>query len=330
LNPDLEASHNILLTVLDSLDAIVYVADLETYELLFLNKYARNIFGDGAGKPCWQVLQSDQAAPCDFCSNDKLVAPDGTLKGLYTWEFQNTVSRRWYDIRDRAITWIDGRIVRLEIATDITDRKLAEEKLFQEKQFTERIIASSVEGILAFDLECRYTLWNQGMESISGVAESHVLGKNAFEVFPFLKETGEDRFFLDALAGKSVISKDRPYHVPATGQQGFFEGIYSPLRNESGEVVGGLAIIRDTTERKRAEEERENLIAQLQEALNEIKTLKGILPVCSYCMKIRDDQGNWNKIEAYIQRRSEAKFSHGICPDCAAERFPDDDIYPDS
>ena len=88
MDHNLEASHNILLTVLDSLDAIVYVADLQTYELLFLNKYARNLFGDGIGKPCWQVLQSDQAAPCDFCSNDKLVAPDGTLNeadhGAYT------------------------------------------------------------------------------------------------------------------------------------------------------------------------------------------------------------------------------------------------------
>jgi PAS domain S-box-containing protein len=72
-------------------------------------------------------------------------------------------------------------------------------------------------------------------------------------VFPFLKETGEDKFFYDALAGKTAIARDRPYRIPETGRVGFFEGYYSPIRDEEGEVVGGLAIIRDMAERKRAE-----------------------------------------------------------------------------
>jgi signal transduction histidine kinase len=102
-----------------------------------------------------------------------------------------------------------------------------------------------------------------------------VLGCSAFEVFPFLRETGEDRFFLDALAGKTLIATDRPYTVPETGHAGFFEGQYAPIRDETGAVVGGLAIIRDITERKRAEEERAQLLreqsarAQAEVALRE-------------------------------------------------------------
>ena len=118
----------------------------------------------------------------------------------------------------------------------------------------ESLINSSFDGILAFDHNYRYTIWNQGMERISGVAAKDAIGKVAFELFPFLKETGEDHFFQQALAGQTVISNDRPFIVPQTGQKGFFEAHYSPLRNASGEVIGGLGIIRDITERRQAEE----------------------------------------------------------------------------
>ena len=92
------------------------------------------------------------------------------------------------------------------------------------------------------------------MESISGVSRDEVLGKCAFDVFPFLQETGEAKYLHEALAGRSVITENRPYAVPQTGRAGFFEGYYSPLRDEGGEVVGGIAIIRDITDRKHVEE----------------------------------------------------------------------------
>lgn len=92
------------------------------------------------------------------------------------------------------------------------------------------------------------------MESISGVRREEVLGKCAFDVFPFLKETGEAKYLLEALAGRSVVAENRPYAIPETGRAGFFEGYYSPLHNERGEIVGGIAIIRDITKRKHAEE----------------------------------------------------------------------------
>jgi hypothetical protein len=80
-------------------------------------------------------------------------------------------------------------------------------------------------------------------------------------------------------------------------------------------------IVRDITERKRAEQEREQLIDALQEALTNIKTLRGLLPICASCKKIRDDTGYWSQIEAYIQAHSDAVFSHGICPECASRLY---------
>ncbi|MCI0422399.1 MAG: PAS domain S-box protein, partial [Acidobacteria bacterium] len=84
-----------------------------------------------------------------------------------------------------------------------------------------------------------------------------------------------------------------------------------------------LLSARSISERKRAQQEREKLIQELQEAFARIKVLSGFIPICSSCKKIRDDQGYWNHLEAYIQSHTEAQFSHGICPDCAAVLYSD-------
>lgn len=101
-----------------------------------------------------------------------------------------------------------------------------------------------------------------------------------------------------------------------------------------------LAILKEVTEvrlelslaqqeierRKQLEKEKESLIDSLQKAIQEVKTLRGILPTCSYCKNIRDDNGDWHQLEAYIQRHSEAQFSHGICEPCAKKHFPQYDL----
>ncbi len=77
----------------------------------------------------------------------------------------------------------------------------------------------------------------------------------------------------------------------------------------------------------KAAKERENIILELQVALAEVTTLRGIIPICASCKKVRDDKGYWNQIESYIRDHSEADFSHGICPECAKELYPDFKIY---
>lgn len=112
-----------LAAILDAIDALVYVSDMQTYEILFINQYGKNTWGDARGKQCWAVLQSGQSGPCAFCTNPQLVDAAGQPTGVLVWEFQNTVNGHWYQCRDQAIPWIDGRLVRIEIATDITDLK---------------------------------------------------------------------------------------------------------------------------------------------------------------------------------------------------------------
>lgn len=92
-----------------------------------------------------------------------------------------------------------------------------------------------------------------------------------------------------------------------------------------------FCICRDITSRKQAERERNELIKRLQASLAEIKTLRGILPVCTFCKKVRDDKGYWEQVEVYIRKHSEADVSHGMCPDCFKKYYPDEykETYPD-
>jgi hypothetical protein len=83
------------------------------------------------------------------------------------------------------------------------------------------------------------------------------------------------------------------------------------------------AELRGMNERLSAvSKEQRDLIDRLHEALASIKTLKGLLPICASCKKVRDDKGYWNQIEEYVRDRSDAEFSHGLCPDCARKLYP--------
>lgn len=78
------------------------------------------------------------------------------------------------------------------------------------------------------------------------------------------------------------------------------------------------SVARDVTETKKADEEREQLVTELQTALSEVKKLREILPICSYCRKIRDDENYWDTVESYVAKHTSSRFSHSICPDCMA------------
>lgn len=93
------------------------------------------------------------------------------------------------------------------------------------------------------------------------------------------------------------------------------------FRNSNGSINYFQGIVIDISERKRLAEERERLIVELQNALDEVKTLRGMIPICMHCKQIRDDKGSWTQLEKYIARHSEAEFTHGICESCLKKHY---------
>jgi hypothetical protein len=100
------------------------------------------------------------------------------------------------------------------------------------------------------------------------------------------------------------------------GERHHFDVVVEPLRDLKGQVVGVLGSAVDTTSLKET-------IAKLQQALNEVQLLKGLVPICASCKRIRNERGTWEVLEVYIQAHSEAKFSHGMCPECMRKLYPE-------
>ena len=162
----------------------------------------------------------------------------------------------------------------------------------------------------------------------------------------FLKITG---YRLEEIIGNTTIDmklwknlKDRNVVREKLLQNGKVGETEFEFRTKSGNVITCLfsaeiilfdeqeyvlSSINNITARKRVEQEKEQLIMDLKSALAEVKTLRGFIPICASCKKIRDDSGYWQQIEQYIQDRSDALFSHGICPDCAKKLYPE--LYKD-
>jgi signal transduction histidine kinase/FixJ family two-component response regulator len=132
---DLAESHQTLGRVLDSIDAAIYVATLDTHRILFVNRYLKELYGrDLVGQICYEAFKERQS-PCSSCSNDKLLDKDGNPGEVCVWETQEAKSKRWFINYDRAIKWVDGQLVRLQVATDITRiKKLEEERRQTEAQ----------------------------------------------------------------------------------------------------------------------------------------------------------------------------------------------------
>ncbi|MEQ9394809.1 sensor domain-containing phosphodiesterase [Haliea sp.] len=135
-------------SILDGTHAAVYVADMDSHEVLFLNSHARDLVGDVVGQVCWQTMQTGQAGPCAFCSSARLLDADGNPGPPVSWEHFNPALQRWFQLHDRAIPWDDGRIVRMEIAFDISEQKAAEAALRESEQRYRRLFDQSRDALM--------------------------------------------------------------------------------------------------------------------------------------------------------------------------------------
>jgi PAS domain S-box-containing protein len=213
----------------------------------------------------------------------------------------------------------------ISISRDITDRKHFEEALEHERNLLRTLIDNLPVLIFFKDTDGRYLLNNlPHLRVIGAQKQEEVIGKTAYDFNPpeLAKQYHEDEMKV-VQTGKPMSEREELAFHHDTGEHRWHLTSKIPLIDSKGKITGVVGIASDITERKRAQEERERLISVLQGALADVKTLSGLVPICANCKKIRDDKGFWMQVEAYIQERSHARFSHGICPDCMKKLYPD-------
>lgn len=195
--------------------------------------------------------------------------------------------------------------------------KSAKIKAEEEHAKSEAIMAAIGDGISIQDRDLTIVYQNETLISSFGDHQ----GQKCYRAY---NQTGTPCTFCPVLASfedGSVHTTEMSY--PTKNGISCFETTTSPLRNASGEIISGIMVIRNVDQRKKMEEEREGLIHDLNQALANIKTLSGLIPTCASCKRIRNSKGSWEQMEFYIQKHSDAKFSHGLCPECTKQLYPD-------
>jgi PAS domain S-box-containing protein len=209
------------------------------------------------------------------------------------------------------------------IARDITRQKRAEGALRDSEERFRVALKCAPVVVFNQDLELRYTWINSPVLSW---AEHDWLGRTDAEIIG-----GKEGARLTAIKQEVLRSgQGRRVETEVTfqGETHYFDLVAEPLRDPSGTIVGLTCSSSDITPTKKILLERESLIAKLQEALEEVKLLSGLLSICASCKRIRNERDTWEPLESYLQSHSEAKFSHGVCPDCLRKLYPD--YYPES
>lgn len=188
----------------------------------------------------------------------------------------------------------------------------------------EKLMLSAPAGLVIVDGGGRIVLFNAEAEKIFGFAAGEVVGQSIEHLLPQRLRQAHQAQRRDFL------------HQPANRLMGYERCVLGRHKDGSeiplevglshcqlGETTLVTAVVMDISLRKSIEAEREKLIDELKTALDQVKQLSGLLPICASCKKIRDDNGYWNQIESYIRDHSEAEFSHGLCPDCARQLYPE-------
>jgi len=185
------------------------------------------------------------------------------------------------------------------------------------------IIDTSHDAFVGMDGKGYVINWNRQAEVIFGWERDQALGRPLADlIIPQQYREAHKKGLEKYLATGNGPILNRRIELTAVHRNGRefpVELAVSPL--SMGKTVIFNAFLHDISDRKKAEKERESLIQELKMALEKIETLHGLLPICSWCKKIRDEKGEWNQMESYIQGRSKAQFSHGLCPECAEKNF---------
>ena len=249
-------SQQTMRTVLDNINASIYVADFNTYEVLFANKMLKdNIDKTIEGEICWKVLQVGMTGPCEFCPNTKLLNEKKQPTGLYRWEFQNRIIGKWFECTDAAIEWIDGRSVHMEYATDITDRRMAEEALRQSEELYRQLTVASPDAIVVCDPSGKIVYMSPKSKELFNISNDTDFGDISMDHYVHPHDLQKFANLFQSLVADNVSFLPQLLLIREDGSDFFGEISSASVKDEQGNTGSVIMVIRDITERKMSEME---------------------------------------------------------------------------
>ncbi len=256
----LEQERKQFISILDNIPELIYIADKDTHEILYVNKIVTDLMGkDITGKKCYDVIQN-KTAPCDFCTNDIIF----NNKDAHMWEYYNPVYKKHYYVIDKAIKWMDGRDVRFELAIDITKQKEAEQELKRSKEEFETIFENANIGTCIVSPDGKFTKVNKRMTEIFGYSKEEMLNLKINDItVPEDKEISSE-FIKNAMDGKHTRSVFEKRYYSAIGH--IVYGLVSStlVKNQDGEFF--ISHVKDITQQKRTEQEIKKLKIAIEQS----------------------------------------------------------------
>jgi PAS domain S-box-containing protein len=209
----------------------------------------------------------------------------------------------------------------LAVLTDVTERRRSEVALRRSRESFQQLFEEAPIGMAMIGSGVVFTKVNRALCEMLGYSKEE-LGGLSFERFV---EPADLEAHLavaqEFFEGKRSSFKLEARYIRKAGDPLWGSLTVERIEDSTGQMLFVLVMVEDISERRRAAEERERMIDELKDALANVKTLRGLIPICASCKKIRDDKGFWSQVEVYVRDRSEAEFSHGICPDCMKKLY---------
>lgn len=251
-----------------------------------------------------------------------LITSDGFVLGSFC--ALDTAPRAWTDddiasLRDLTAAASTG----LELWRDIHRRERVEAELHEHNARFSSAFSNAAIGMALVGLNGSWIQVNPALCNLLGYEKAELL------TIPFRNLTHPDDLekdienFQRMVRGEQTTYHTEKRYIHKCGRLVWIALSVSLIYDVKNQPLYIVSQMIDISARKQGEWERERLIEQLSEALDSVKVLQGLLPICSGCKKIRDDRGYWNQLEGYIQRYTDVHFSHGICPHCVQKLYPD-------
>jgi PAS domain S-box-containing protein len=288
-------SQQAMRTVLDNINACIFVTDLDTSKILFANRKSRELAdGEVEGRECWKVFYPSANGMCSFCQRAHLLDDEGNPAGFRRWENYNKRTNQWFENINAAIEWVDGNLVQIEYSTDITDRKRAEEAVRRSEEMYRQLVVASPDAIVVSDTNGRIRYVSAKAVEMFGI-EGNIDDKIRYIlefVHPYDRQQADTLFC--KLAGGAEIPKLQLSLLHRDGSDFFGEVSSASVKDNNSKITSLIMVIRDVTQwkqnemeliraREKAEESDRLKSAFLANMSHEIRTpLNGIVGFLSF------------------------------------------------